>query len=122
MERERRLVDAYVKVPIPMPPIERTSTRNAIWLNDCHAVAASIGRHVDGIGFVRVKEKWIEVCLHCDCEFEAEVTGEPMCCTAAHDEWVAEELSRDQAEKKRIVAEEATVDAKMQEMVDEVEK
>lgn len=53
----------------------------------CQGIAASIRRHVDDVGQVRVVWDSKQVCSFCGMEWEEDEDGCPVCCGGAQDEW-----------------------------------
>lgn len=65
---------------------------------DCKEMADQIKRHVDNVSSVSVDFDTNVTCSHCGYGWEEDITGEPLCCNAAIEEW--KQLSDNQNAKK----------------------
>jgi hypothetical protein len=61
--------------------------RNARYKEICEEIKSDIKRHVDQVGSVYVDFDTVLSCSFCNCEWETDANGEPLCCDEAVDEW-----------------------------------
>lgn len=104
MELKRRLKSVCVVVEAEEPWLTSPETQDEQMVERCKEIARSIRRHVDHVAAARVEQKWIKVCPFCDQEYETETSGEPLCCTAAHERWEKELLAKEDSENKLLEA------------------
>ena len=55
----------------------------------CKQIVEEVRRHVDNVHDVRVVSDRRYICDQCGLLWEEEENGEPMCCSAAQEEWAA---------------------------------
>lgn len=94
------LKHAAVIVEVEEPFAVSDERQDALLIEACESVVASINRHVDGISRVYVDQKWVDTCPFCYREFETEASGKPLCCSRAVKEWMSERVTADQEQNE----------------------